>query len=163
MNLATHDPTATAQPLHGITAQPAGSLLKGPATACAVMPRKNAPSKMERLLRATVRLPLTQSQAAKIGLGEQFRLALARRVKRQAARQAAAQELAGIIDGMIQRAEAEGISRRELLAKAGISWGTWARCQHGKVNPAIWLPKLKAAESRLNAALKDDAEGAPAI
>lgn len=90
-----------------------------------------------------------ESEANKIGLGDRWRIA-ARKIDSRLLRKAAAQaQLQTMVAQLLQRAEREKWSERELLVRIVIQRGTFYRLRHQQINPLKWLPKLKAAAARL--------------
>jgi hypothetical protein len=104
---------------------------------------------MERPQDAPVRLTITRPQAAKAGLLARYETVLHRREKRQAREVSIGNELDRLMWALVYFAKSNGLSRRKLLKLVGLSWGSWTRIRDGKVNAALWLPRLAAAVERL--------------
>ena len=66
-------------------------------------------------------------------------------MQRACKRTSAESELRSLIEALLSFAETNEMSRRELLKAAGVSWGTWMRCQRGAADALTWLPKLQGA------------------
>lgn len=103
---------------------------------------------------ATVSLPLTESQARKIGLLARWQIARKKILTRQQRRSDAAARLQSAVQTLLthSQSQSEPWSQRRLAKEIKLSWPTWLRCRRGKVNPRRWLPKLESALARLNAA-----------
>jgi hypothetical protein len=102
---------------------------------------------------ATVRLALTESQAAKIGLAEHWQAAHKRRQRRAERQATAATRLQAAVSQLISFAEmqAEPLSLRKLSARINIPERTFRRIRDQKVNSLVWLPRLEAALLQLKA------------
>lgn len=118
-------------------------------TAQAMMFHASAPNALAHPLGPRVRLAISESEAVKIGMLDRWRAALRRRERRQRKKAAAAADLQRSVAELLQRAQAQGWSQRKLAAKADIARTTFRRVLNLQVNPKAWLPKVRAAVSRL--------------
>lgn len=116
---------------------------------------QSAPRPMERGLDAPVRLSLTRLEAEKHGLLDRYEMVLARRREKAARKLDAATALQAVINQAKQFAAEQDLSHRKLLAQAGLSWGSWKRCESGQADPVIWLPKIQSALDRVFRARHD--------
>lgn len=66
--------------------------------------------------------------------------------------QAAAQQLQASVHQLLERAQQEEWSQRELSRRVGIPERTFRRIKDGKVSALAWLPKLQPAVQRLTPA-----------
>ena len=136
-----------------VDTNPAGSRPSASLISSASPSLKSAPRPMERQQSAPVLLTITQSEAAKAGLLTRYKAVLLRRQERRKREASAGDDLQRLISTLIEFAEANGLSRRALLKRAGLSWGSWTRIRDGKVNAVAWLPKLRLAMGRLKPSL----------
>lgn len=117
--------------------------------ASATLTQENGSDPMNQPSEALVSLPITESQAAKIGLLERWQVARKKVVTRLQRKQDAEVRLKSVVEGLLERAEAERWSQRSLARRSGLSWSGWLRCRNSAVNARTWLPKLEAALKRL--------------
>ena len=111
-----------------------------PATAANAMPQASG---------ARIRLSLTLSDAAKIGLSAPWLAAFDNRERRRRRQEAARTEVQGIVARLLLFAENNDLSLRKLAEKLTIPDRTLRRIRDHQVNPRRWLPLLRAAEARL--------------
>jgi hypothetical protein len=100
---------------------------------------------------AIVSLPLTESQAAKIGLRDRWLLARKKILSRQRNKLDANARLQAAIEKLLRHAQIQPKewSQRKLAKTVGLTWTSWRRCRSGKVNARHWLPKVEAALAKL--------------
>ena len=121
-----------------------------PRTVAAVVGRQIGPRAVAQPSGARVRLSITKSEARKAGVLDRWQAAHERHEQKAQRRATAAVELHLSVLKLLQHAEAQEWSQRELARRAGLSWGAFRRCRDGQIDPTTWLPKLHAALSKLN-------------
>ena len=76
-----------------------------------------------------------------------------RRFHRSTTRDRARSEFQSLLHAMLARAalgtNGKPWSRKELVAKAGLTWGTFHRALSGQLELKTWLPRLRSAAERL--------------
>ncbi len=98
---------------------------------------------------ARVRLALTESEAAKIGLLDRWIAARKRKTKRDARKVGVSMKLQAVLDQLETIARTEHWSQRKLAAKAGLPESTLRKIKRGQTDPRDYLPKLQSAVARL--------------
>jgi hypothetical protein len=110
-----------------------------------MMTDKNVARALPRPLCARIRLAITESEAAKLGILDRWQAAQLRQAKRALKQAWLAGEFQRSVEALLQRAATEEWSQRKLAMRAGLSFRSWRRIRDRNVNPAAWLPKLRAA------------------
>ncbi|NOS68658.1 MAG: hypothetical protein HOP33_01840 [Verrucomicrobia bacterium] len=123
---------------------------------------KIGPRALAQQQRATVAFQLTQSEAEKHGLGVRWQKAMNRRLGIATRKASAKDQLRGEIVKLVNHAEVEHISQREMTRKAGLSWGSFRRCRDGLADPIAWLPRVQSAVDKIVSANSPLAKESPA-
>lgn len=123
-----------------------------PGAASAVMSRKNARGVVAQPSRRSVRLCITESEAAKIGILDRWQAAWQRKAGRAAQKQAVSNRLQNVLKQLSELAQVEKWSQRKLAAKIGLPESTLRDLRKGQsAEPAAMIPKLESALARLTA------------
>jgi ribosome-binding protein aMBF1 (putative translation factor) len=118
----------------------------------AVLPLPTAPKPVAQPKRTKVTFRLDELECEKYGLENRYRAAMKRREHRAARKLGAEAALSESISRLVERAQSEHWSQRELAGKVGIPETTFRRIRNHQVNALVWEPKLKAVLDRLNPA-----------
>lgn len=119
--------------------------------ASAVMARRTAHDACAQPSRRSVRLSITESQAAKIGLSARWQAAWDRKLRRDSQKAIVSHRLQDALNQLDAIAESEEWSQRKLAAKVGLPESTLRKIKSGRADSAIWLPRIQAAASKLTA------------
>ena len=97
-------------------------------------------------------LPLTESQADQVGLGDRWRIARKKIASRRQHRADAAARLDRAVQTLLRHAQTHSKpwSQRRLAKQIGLSWPSWLRCRRGQVNARRWVTRLESAIARLS-------------
>jgi len=122
------------------------------------MTRPTAPNAVAHPQRATVRLEITESQAANIGLLHEWQTAYrkktaraTRRARHLESQSKAAAELKNLVEKLLQHAITKEWGQRKLAAAVGIPQTTLRRIRDEQVDSIAWLPRVQAAAHKLTA------------
>jgi len=117
---------------------------------------ETAPNPVAQPQRATVRLPITESEAAKLGILDHWEAArkrqafrAARKARQLEQRNNAARELQQSVLRLFHYAQTEEWGQRKLAAQIGIPQTTLRRIRAMQVDPLVWLPKVRTAAAKL--------------
>lgn len=109
-----------------------------------------APKPVAQPSRSLVAFRLTESQAAKLGLRDRWLAAVKKREMRADKKRQAIDRLTEMVSRLLDRAQEEHWSQRQLAARIQIPETTFRRIRNGNVIAEEWLPKIEAALARLN-------------
>lgn len=116
----------------------------------AFITRKNAREAVAQPSRRSLRLCVTESEAAKIGILDRWQAAWQRKASRAAQKQAVARQLQDALMNLSALASAKDWSQRKLAAKISLPESTLRDLRNGRSsNPAAMIHKLESAFVRL--------------
>lgn len=117
----------------------------------AVLPLPSGALALPRPSCAKFRLPLTESQAVKIGMLAEWQDAKLASERRQARKKGALEELQNLVANLTAHGQAQSPrwSQHTMQKHTGIPRRTFRRLQSPIANPSIYLPRLRAAAQRI--------------